>query len=38
MAGVYSRYVFLEIRDCADPGRIPMKLIAIDDVKKILRR
>jgi hypothetical protein len=24
---------FPEIRDCAEPGRIPMKPIAIDDIK-----
>jgi hypothetical protein len=26
-------YAFPEIRDCAEPGRIPMKPIAIDDIK-----
>jgi hypothetical protein len=24
---------FLEIRNCAEPGKIPMKPIAIDDIK-----
>ena len=28
-----AKCAFTEIRDCAEPGRIPMKPIAIDDIK-----